>query len=71
MLSERDSGAVRGKQIKFSRGCLRRAQHAGGRQWRLSKKVNERDSSGSFEDLSDVQIFTKNAIIEGPLHDKS
>jgi hypothetical protein len=43
MLSERVSGAVRGEQIKFSRDGLRRAQHAEGRQWRLSKKVNERD----------------------------
>ena len=48
ILRERFSGAIRGKQIKFSRGVLRRAQHAGGRQWRLSKKVKERDWSGEL-----------------------
>jgi hypothetical protein len=74
MLSERFSGAIHGKQMQFSRGGLRRAQHAGAWQWRLPKKVNKRRKGiqvGSFEALSDDQMFTKNIIIEGSLHDKS
>jgi hypothetical protein len=74
MLSEKDAGAIHGKQMKFSRGGLRRAQHAAAWQWRLAKRVNKQAKGiqeGEFRSFVGRSNIYEKLYIERPLHDKS